>query len=67
LLGVDRAGDRGRNGGSDQGHAKLLCGGWHVNLFKVEMDRHCPPDFSPLVGNGEIFLICMHHFDMHAY
>jgi hypothetical protein len=50
LLGVDGIGHRGHDGGGYEAQAEWE-GGWHVNLFKFEMDRHCPPDFSRLVAS----------------
>jgi hypothetical protein len=65
LLGVD-GGHGGRNGGGNEAQTEWKRG-WHVNLFKVEMDSHFPSSLRALVASTEIFLICMHQFNMHAY
>jgi hypothetical protein len=41
----------GRYGGSDEAQTEWKSG-WHVNLFKVEMDRHCPTDRMPSVADA---------------
>jgi hypothetical protein len=50
LLGVD-GGHGGCHSGGGDGQAEWESG-WHVNLFKAEMDGHCPTDRIPSVAGA---------------